>query len=325
MRSWGNLVVKRGEARESLPSMTPSSDTLSEAFDAHRSYLWGLCYRMTGCAADADELVQGTFVRALEAPPRDQERAWLPWLTRVATNLGRDALRRRKHQAYTGPWLPQPFETGARGAPSTDAPEARYAEKESVGFAFLVALEALDAKQRAVLLLRDVYDMSTRESAEILELSEANIKVVLHRARKAMESYDSERLVFDTAHDTRTKMALVRLMTALATGDVGAMASLLHDDVVMWNDGGGEFFAARKPVRGKKAVTTFFRKTRPKTAVQARPLEFNGMPGVFTAYEPSKPGLPPRAAIALDVDANGLVVRIYSVVATTKLRAISSL
>lgn len=307
--------------------MTPSGShtDLSEAFDAHRAYLWGLCYRMTGCAADAEELVQGTFVRALEAPPSDQGRAWLPWLTRVATNLARDRLRRRKHQAYTGPWLPEPFETDASGTPSTEAPDARYAEKESVGFAFLVALEALDAKQRAVLLLRDVYDMSTRESADILELSEANIKVVLHRARRSMQSYDAGRLAGDAGHNARTKMALIRLVTALATGDVGAMASLLHEDVVMWNDGGGEFFAARKPVRGKKAVTTFFRKTRPKTAVQARPLEFNGMPGVFTAYEPTKPGLPPRAAIALDVDGEGLVVRIYSVVSATKLRALSSL
>lgn len=306
--------------------MTPSSEfALSEAFDAHRAYLWGLCYRMTGCAADADELVQGTFVRALEAPPRDQDRPWLPWLTRVATNLARDRLRRRKHQAYIGPWLPEPFETDGRGTPSTDAPDARYAEKESVGFAFLVALEALDARQRAVLLLRDVYDLSTRESADILKLSEANIKVVLHRARRSMLAYDATRLADSAGQDARTKMALVRLMTALATGDVNAMASLLHDDVVMLNDGGGEFFAARKPVRGKKAVTTFFRKTRPKTAVQARPLEFNGMPGVFTAYEPSKTGLPPRAAIALDVDDNGLVVRIYAVVASKKLRAVSSL
>jgi RNA polymerase sigma factor (sigma-70 family) len=299
---------------------------LSETFDAHRSYLWGLCYRMTGCAADAEELVQGTFVRALEAPPSDQERSWLPWLTRVATNLARDRLRRRKHHAYTGPWLPEPFETSeVRGAPSTDAPDARYAEKESVGFAFLVALEALDAKQRAVLLLRDVYDLSTRESADILALSEANIKVVLHRARKAMESYDSTRLVFDAEHDARTKMALVRLMTALATGNVDTMATLLHEDVVMLNDGGGEFFAAQKPVRGRKAVTTFFRKTRPKAAVRARPLQFNGMPGVFTAYDPPKPGPPPRAAIALDVDEQGLVVRIYTVVATVKLRRLGSL
>jgi len=76
------------------------------AFREHERFLWALCYRMTGSAADADDLVQETFVRALERPPPRTDLPWRPWLTRVAMNLARDALRRRRRRGYVGPWLP---------------------------------------------------------------------------------------------------------------------------------------------------------------------------------------------------------------------------
>ena len=79
----------------------PLTETL---FTEHRAFLWGLCYRLTGSAADADDLVQETFVRAMEQPPARLEDPWRPWLVRVALNLGRDLLRRRKRRPYVGPW-----------------------------------------------------------------------------------------------------------------------------------------------------------------------------------------------------------------------------
>ena len=143
---------------------TPTADPLESAFARDRSRLWGLCYRMTGSGADADEIVQETFVRALEKRP-DASRSLTPWLFRVATNLARDRLRVRKSRAYIGPWLPEPIET-AEMAFDQPLPDARYQQKESLTFAFLVALEALTPKQRAVLLLRDVYELSGRETAD---------------------------------------------------------------------------------------------------------------------------------------------------------------
>src|SRR5262249_61740237 len=106
---------------------------LSAAFAEDRRFLWGLCYRLTGCAADADDLVQETFVRAIERPPARRDQPWRPWLVRVALNLGRDLLRRRRRRRYVGPWLPSPIETGDEtsppsveaaiaGAPTTERP-----------------------------------------------------------------------------------------------------------------------------------------------------------------------------------------------------------
>jgi RNA polymerase sigma factor (sigma-70 family) len=135
--------------------------TVDELFRAHRGMVCGLSYRLTGCAADADDIVQETFVRAIhrDSPPNDE--SWAPWLVRVTTNLAIDVLCRRRRQTYTGSWLPSPIEaepydeTPMSKAPG--GPETRYQLIESVSFAFLLALEALTPRQRAVLLLRDVF------------------------------------------------------------------------------------------------------------------------------------------------------------------------
>src|ERR1044071_1374604 len=111
----------------------------AEAFETDRRMLWGLCYRMTGNAADADDLVQETFVKAIEHPPRNTDAPLRPGLIRVAMNLSRDYLRQRRRRSYTGPWLPSPVPTGDAEspasyeppAPSEDSPSARYELIES--------------------------------------------------------------------------------------------------------------------------------------------------------------------------------------------------
>src|SRR5262249_1820627 len=120
---------------------------IERTFAEHERFLWGLAYRLTGTAADADDVVQETFRRAIEHPPKDLDRPLLPWLGRVATNVGRDVLRRRKRTAYAGPWLPSPLPT-EDPLPSVEAAledgrttEGRYDLLESVSFAFLLALE----------------------------------------------------------------------------------------------------------------------------------------------------------------------------------------
>ena len=139
----------------------------AKLYEQERRFLWGLCYRMTGSAADAEDIVQEVFVKALEKPALDTERPLRPWLVRVAMNLSRDNLRKRVQSGYTGPWLPSPLPTDdwpenhEAAVEANDSPMARYDLLESVSLAFMLALEALTPTQRAVLLLRDVFDYTS--------------------------------------------------------------------------------------------------------------------------------------------------------------------
>jgi len=194
-------------------------------FAAERRFVWRLCYRMTGSAADADDVLQETFVRAIAQPPPRTDLAWRPWLVRVAVNLARDCLRRRRRAPYRGPWLPAPIDCGGADAPEPPAyevgagaarsTEGRYELMESVSYAFLLALEALTPAQRAVLLLRDVIDYDVRETALALGMSEANVKTTHHRARRAMAAYNGARCPPTPARQAATGAALNGLPAVL--------------------------------------------------------------------------------------------------------------
>jgi RNA polymerase sigma-70 factor (ECF subfamily) len=313
---------------------TPGS-SVADAFAADRRFLWGLCYRMTGSAADADDLVQETFTRALERPPVRADMPWRPWLVRVAMNLGRDLLRRRRRRRYVGPWLPSPIETGEEESPPAHEPAlpggdttaGRYDLLESVSFAFLLALEALTPRQRAVLLLRDVFDYSVRQAAEALDLSEENVKTTHHRARRAMQSYDGARTVPTRGLQERTRHALERFMAGLASGDQHAVEALLAEDVRAVSDGAGEVHAARVPVVGRRRVAHFYAKISSRRAPESRfeMRMLNGLPAVVA--ELGAPGTLPgearRMVLRVDVDGEGRITAIHTVLARAKLVAIA--
>ncbi len=302
------------------------------AFRAHERFLWGLSYRLTGCAADADDIVQETFVRALQRPPRGDTSSWRPWLVRVAMNVGRDTLRRRKRQSYIGPWLPSPIETGDEESlpayePSVDAgmtTEGRYDLLESVSFAFLLALEALTPKQRAVLLLMDVFDYSVRESADALALSEANVKTTHHRARRAMAEYDRERHPPTRRVQEQTRDVLGQFMAALLGEDVRAVESLLARSVRAVNDGAGEYHAARVPIFGPTRVARFHHKITQRRLSGAffEVRMINGLPALVGEFHDGKPAEPPRVVLRCEVTSDGHIQGLYSVLATRKLTAI---
>ena len=308
---------------------------IADVFGEHRRFLWGLCYRLTGCAADADDLVQETFVRAIERPPARTDEPWRPWLVRVAVNLGRDLLRHRRRRGYVGPWLPSPIETGDEASPPSVEPvvaagqttEGRYDLLESVSFAFLVALEALTPLQRAVLLLRDVFDYTVAETADALGVTGANVKTTLHRARGRMAAYDRARTIPTRALQERTRTALERFVGALAAADLPALESLLSESVLALSDGAGEFHAARVPVVGRARVARFhWNIARRRTAaalphVQLRML--NGLPALVIQMADGARGEAGRFVIHADVDAEGRIVALYSILATGKLTALS--
>jgi RNA polymerase sigma-70 factor (ECF subfamily) len=299
-------------------------NALETAMNEHRALLFALCYRMTGCAADADDLVQETFARALATPPSDMARELRPWLVRVAMNLARDSLRRRKRLAYIGPWLPSPIETSLSPDADRARPDVRYRELESLSAAFLIALEALSATQRAVLILRDVLGYSVDETAHALALSEANVKTTHHRARAALERYDEERTPITPGRKKATHDALNNLLWCLMRGDVDGLAKLLAEDVRTLNDGHGEFFAAQKPVIGRDKVILFHQKTQRSSPMLFAVREINGLPALVAQLSnEGNPKLPERIVITLELNAAGKIAKLDAVVATRKLTHVS--
>jgi RNA polymerase sigma-70 factor (ECF subfamily) len=293
-------------------------------FEAHQRFVWGLAYRMTGSAADADDVRQETFVRAALHPPPRLDQDMRAWLARVALNLAKDVLRRRKRQAYVGPWLPSPVDDEAE----TEAQDAGavYEKREGAAYAFLVALETLTPGQRAVLLLREVFDYSVRETAGALEMSETQVKVTHHRARKKIGAKGSAELPeareapspSDNAH---TRAALERFVGALMMNDSAMVEACLADDVRALSDGGGEFHAALRPILGKERVTRFLlgvqKKFRAKGSFEVRAL--NGEPALVADLESDVPGAAPRWVMRCEADAEGRVTMVHIVLATRKL------
>jgi RNA polymerase sigma-70 factor (ECF subfamily) len=302
------------------------------AFREHERHVWGLAYRMTGSAADADDVVQETFARALEHPPARLDVPLRPWLTHVALNVARDTLRRRKRRRYVGPWLPSPVETEDADEATGDADtlhavgtEARYDLRESASYAFLVALEALSPQQRAVLLLRDVLDYSVREAAETLALSESNVKTTHHRARQAMLAYDRVRRPPTPALRDETREALQRFLVALVSEDAAALEASLSEGARALSDGGGEYVAALRPVLGRDRVARFLlglqKKNRWRGRIALRML--NGLPAVVAEFDEPGERWAPRAVLRCELDERGTIREVHLVVASKKLAAIA--
>jgi len=294
-----------------------------EPLEAHRKAIFGLCYRMMGSAADAEDLVQETWCRALERPPADRDAPLRPWLFTVATNLCIDALRKRKRERYFGPWLPSPVGTERLDDVEPSA-EARYTALESASAAFLLALEALDPKQRAVLILRDVLGMSGREAAEVLAISPENARVILHRARKALEAYDAERNPPTEPTRSATHLALRRFMAAFAMGDFDALREILAEDCRTITDAAGEYNAAVRVVRGRDQVIELYknvmRMNELPTWLEER--DYNGLPAI--AFERPTHGkrFASRMVLQVELDRAGRIARVYTVLASRKLSAV---
>ena len=288
---------------------------------------------MTGSAADADDIVQDTFVRALEKPPADMRAPLRPWLVKVAMNLSRDQLRRRRRQEYFGPWLPSPVLTEGDHEPELDqtpatesSPVTRYDLMESVTLAFLLALEALTPAQRAVLLLRDVFDYSTIETAEALEMSESNIKVTLHRARRIMGNYDKNRIINFSERVVRMRDTLQRFLSRLASGDVQGLRQMLAADVVLVSDGGGEVNALAEPMYGREKVLRLIAKlyeaNRDVTSTSLQ--HVNAEPVILIDRRRMRPGHASFFTMHCELDESSQIRRFNFVFAPSKLAALAA-
>ncbi len=299
-------------------------------FRAQQRRLWGLAYRLTGSAEDADDVVQESFVRLVAQPPASPIAELGPWLKRVATNLGIDALRRRRRRNYIGPWLPSPVDTSdldlvdAQPSASPD-PEARYGLIESVTFAFLLAIEVLSPRQRAVLLLRDVLGCSARETADLIGASEGNVRVLHLRARTALADYDAQRCIPTPELQARHRRALDQFLGFLLTQDARGLEALLAESVHTVTDAAGEYTALATPMVGRMRVARFYlaaalQRRGPGTRVEVRFV--NGLPAAVITLERPVRRQAPRTLLQCELDGDGQICVVRAVLAPRKLEAL---
>jgi RNA polymerase sigma-70 factor (ECF subfamily) len=301
-----------------------------DLFGANRRRVFGIAYRITGSTEDAEDVVQEVFARLLERPPEKDGPALSVWLLRVATNLGIDALRRRRRRVYPGPWIPAAIEApdedwlDACASPDPD-PEARYGLLESITFAYLLALEALGPRPRAALLLRDVLGYSASEVADILETSEGNVRVLHLRARRAMESYDRSACRPTPELRARHRDALERFLACLFAQDERGLASLLSESVRAVTDAGGEYTALSAPLAGAARVARFYvraalhrREGGPRSEIRL----VNGLPAVAVSLSRPVRRQAPRSLIFLDLEDDGAIRTVHTLLASRKLEAV---
>jgi RNA polymerase sigma-70 factor (ECF subfamily) len=303
----------------------PTQDEIERAFVARQRMLWGLAYRLTGVAADADEIVQETFVRAIERPPATVDEGWQGWLVRVATNLSLDRLRARRRRTYVGPWLPSPIEAPGRDAEvaTHEAADVGYERMETLSYAFLLALEVLTPRARAVLILRDVFGYSAHHVAGLLDTTEANVRVLHHRAgRRLAAARPDPRPLRELAEPTRR--ALQALVGCMARQDVAGLEALLTSAARTLTDGGGRYTALRAPLVGAARVARFHvetgRRRMPISTSEIR--DINGLPALVIATRPLRRQMAPALVLRCEIDRDGKITELHAILAPRKLSAV---
>lgn len=215
-------------------------------FEAERGRLFGLAYRMLGEASEAEDVVQDAYLRW-----RRSDAVTVPeaWLTKVVTNLCLNRLTsaRARREVYVGPWLPEPVFTSELG------PLEIVEQRDTLSLGMLTLLERLTPPERAAFVLREAFDYSHREIADILDVDEAHARQLYRRAR---EHVGEPRKRFTPSSEQQTKI-VERFLAATVEGDLAGLERLLAADVVAWADGGGKAAAARAPVRGRERVVRF--------------------------------------------------------------------
>lgn len=286
----------------------------ASTFETERERLFAIAYRMLGTASDAADVLQEAYIRG-QAAPSDEITSPRAYLSTIVTRLAIDHLKsaRVQRERYVGPWLPEPLVEEAGPSPAD-----RLVLAESLSMAFLLVLEELGPVERAVYILRELFDYDYDDVARIVGKSEAHCRQLLHRARARIVAA-RERPVPSPADEQERLMK--QFLATLATGDVQTLATMLADDVVLWSDGGGKRNAARKPVRGPELVARFFSNIwrRGLGAFDVRAVRVNGTPGIV-AYA----GARPYCVVAFDV-AGGRIAAIRTVVNPEKLAHLPSL
>jgi RNA polymerase sigma-70 factor, ECF subfamily len=249
-----------------------------EPFETYRPLLFSIAYRMLGSAMEAEDMVQETYLR-YQTTPIDSIKSYKAFLSTVVTRLCLNHLQtaRVQRETYIGPWLPEPILTGG-DALLTSSDQASL--HESISLAFLVLLETLTPVERAVFLLREVFDYEYAEIAEIVDKEESTCRQLFSRAKRHIAAHRPR--FKPTPHQHR--QFLDQFMQVVSAGKLDGLMQLLSDDVTMWADGGGKARgAATRPLHGRESVARFvLASTRLLTdSYRVELAEVNGEPSVI--------------------------------------------
>ncbi|MEW9530867.1 RNA polymerase sigma-70 factor [Microbispora sp. NPDC049125] len=275
------------------PRAANGLDQAAAVFVGVRPRLFGIAYRMLGSTTEAEDIVQEVWVR-WQTTDRTAVKDPAAFLATIATRLAINAAQsaRRRHETYVGPWLPEPVDTGAD-------PEAGAERGDELELAVLLLLERLSPTERASYVLRESFDYPYGQIAAILQLSEANTRQLVSRARKHIAA--ERRNPVSSAEHRRLLQAFV---AAARTGDLVALEELFAADVVSYSDSGGAVRgAARIPVAGRtrvaKVIVAFSPRFWPGTTVSW--VEANGRPGVLISH-----GETVTALLSISASAEGI-------------------
>ncbi|HEY2812376.1 MAG TPA: RNA polymerase sigma-70 factor [Acidimicrobiales bacterium] len=268
-----------------------------DAFASHRNLLFTVAYEMLGSASDAEDVVQETWLRWADvdhAVVRDPRAYLVRIVTRQALNRLRTLARRRED--YVGEWLPEPLLTSPDVA--TDIELA-----ESVSIAMLTVLETLGPVERAVFVLREVFDAPYDEIAQAVGKSAAAVRQIAHRARDHV-SARRPRIPVDR---TEQQEVVDRFLAAVQHGDLQGLLDVLAPDVVIVADGGGLVAAARRPIEGVERVAHFLVAAAGSAGFEAKAVWLNGSPALEIDIDGQL-----DTAVSLTVE-NGRIAHIYAV------------
>jgi RNA polymerase sigma-70 factor, ECF subfamily len=224
-----------------------ATNATTEAFVAHRNLLFTVAYEMLGSAADAEDVLQETWLRWVNVDV-EEVRDQRAYLVRITTRQALNRLRslNRRKEAYVGSWLPEPMLTSPDVADDVEL-------AESLSMAMMLVLETLSPTERAVFVLREAFDVGYDEIAAAVDKSPAAVRQIAHRARQHVEA----RRPRQSAVPGDARAALASFQRALETGDLQGMLDTLAPGVVLVADGGGVKHAALRPIIGAEKVVRF--------------------------------------------------------------------
>ncbi|MEV0272091.1 RNA polymerase sigma-70 factor [Hamadaea sp. NPDC050747] len=286
------------------------TDTATDAFVRHRSLLFTVAYEMLGSAADAEDVLQETWLRwaGVDLDAVQDQRAYL---VRITTRLALTRLRtlRRRKESYIGPWLPEPLLTAPDVAEDVEL-------ADSVSMAMLLVLETLTPTERAVFVLREVFDIEYEEIAEAVGKTQTAVRQIAHRARQHVAA----RRPRGDVSPAQARTVLDAFQRAVETGDLQGLLDILAPDVVFLGDGGGIVRAVPQPIVGADRIARVFLTgmTKVSPTTKLAPAEINGYPALILRIDGDV-----DTVLGLRVD-DGRITGLYAVRNPEKLSRVST-